>query len=321
MIVSADGRGTFEAPGNGSVVSIGVFDGVHMGHQRILARNVAVARELGARATVVTFRDHPKTLLLGRAPRMLTSLDHRLELFRRAEIEHTLVLTFDEELRRTSAREFAFDLCAGRLGARKFVLGFDSKVGANREGTPEALRNLGLDVEIVQQVVVANRPVSSTAIREAVELGDLESAARMLGRRVSVHGEVVRGNQLGRTLGFPTANLDLHHELRPPTGVWASRARVVRYGSAPALGPWLGAVTNIGFRPTLGGERPELPCVEAHLLDFEGDLYGAYVELEFVAALRAEQRFASLPALREQIGRDVEAARARLARAALEAAP
>lgn len=321
MIVSAEGRWALDAPENGSVVSVGVFDGVHLGHQRILTRNLAHARELGARATVVTFRDHPKTLLLGRAPRMLTSLDHRLELFRRAGIEHTLVLTFDDELRRTSAREFAFELCVGRLGARKFVLGFDSKVGANREGTPEALRALGLDVEIVPQVVVANRPVSSTAIREAVELGDLEPAARMLGRRVSVHGEVVRGDQLGRQLGFPTANLDLHHELRPPNGVWVSRARVVRYGTEPTLGPWLGAVTNIGWRPTLGGERPELPRVEAHLLDFEGDLYGAYVELEFVAALRAEQRFSGLAALRAQIEKDVAEARERLARLDLEAAP
>ncbi|MBL8863880.1 MAG: bifunctional riboflavin kinase/FAD synthetase [Planctomycetes bacterium] len=309
MITSLERDGLFPPAALGAVVSVGVFDGVHLGHQEILARNVAAARELGARATVVTFRQHPKSVLLGRAPRTLTSLEHRLELFRRAGIEHTVALTFDDALRAVPAADFAREFLSGTLRARRLVLGFDSKFGRAREGTPEHLAGLGHDVEVVGQVVVAGRPVSSTAIREAVELGDLESAAAMLGRPVAVYGEVVPGDHLGRRLGFPTANLDLHHELHPPLGVYAVRARVVRYGRTTEVGPDLAGVANIGFRPTVAPQRAEVPRIEVHLLDFEGDLYGRHLELEFARRLRGEQRFEDLPALRAQIARDVAQAR------------
>lgn len=308
MIVSLERQSLPPAPGRGSVVSVGVFDGVHLGHQAILARNTRVARELGAVSTVVTFREHPKAVLLGRAPRTLTSLAHRLELFRRAGVEHTLALTFDEDLRQIAARDFARELLAKALAAHKLILGFDSKFGRDREGTPEFLKALGYDVEVVPEVLVAGRPVSSTAIREAVELGDLEGAARMLGRPVAVYGDVVAGDALGRKLGFPTANLDLHHELRPPAGVYACRAWHTR-SEAPISHP---AVTNIGFRPTLGGERPATARIEVHLIDFTGDLYGEFLEVEFVARLRDERRFANQDELKAQIGRDVLAARTAL---------
>lgn len=321
MIVSRSAADLPAPTRAGSVVSVGVFDGVHLGHREILRRNVERARSLGARSTVVTFAQHPKSVLLGRAPRTLTSLEHRLELFRRAGIEHTVALTFDEALRRIPAAEFARSFLGDRLAARTLVLGFDSKLGREREGTPEFLRALGFDVEVVEQVIVGGRAVSSTAIREAVELGDLEGAARMLGRRVAVYGEVVRGKQLGRTLGFPTANLDLHHELRPPNGVYAGWARptgpdeAAPEGSTPhgaVNGERWPAVANIGVRPTITGDRPELPLVEVHLLGFEGDLYGRSIELEFVARLRDEQRFPDVGALRRQIQADVERARALL---------
>ncbi|TDJ69327.1 MAG: bifunctional riboflavin kinase/FAD synthetase [Planctomycetota bacterium] len=297
-----------------SVVSIGVFDGVHLGHQAILAANVCRAAELGAVPTVVTFRDHPKRVLLGRAPRTLTTLEHRLQLFQRAGIEHTLALQFDADLRRVSAEDFTRELLVAELGAKSFVLGFDSKFGRDREGGPEFLMELGFDVQVVPEVDVDRRAVSSTAIREAVELGDLAGAARMLGRAVSVFGEVVRGDALGRQIGFPTANLDLHHELHPPTGVYACLARrrnPADRSELPAAHP---AVANIGYRPTVAGTRPERPLVEVHLLDFEGDLYGEHLELEFVACLRGEVRFDGLEALGEQIARDVADARRVLAR-------
>jgi riboflavin kinase/FMN adenylyltransferase len=194
------------------------------------------------------------------------------------------------------------------------VLGFDSKFGHGREGTPEFRAAQGLDVEVVPQVVAGGRPVSSTAIREAVELGDLEAAAAMLGRPVAVYGEVVPGDCLGRQLGFPTANLDLHHELHPPAGVYACRVRTVRYAPEPDAGPPQPGVANIGWRPTLSGARPESPRIEVHLLDFEGDLYGQHLELEFVERLRAERRFDGLEALRAQIGLDVARARDVLSR-------
>ena len=300
----------------GAVTSVGVFDGVHLGHLAILAANRARALELGARATVVTFGSHPKAVLLGRAPRTLTSLEHRLELFRRAGIEQTLVLHFDEALRSRSAESFVDEDLIGRLGTRAFVLGFDSKFGAGRRGTPEFLRARGHDVTVVPKVVVDGRAVSSTAIREAVELGDLAGAARMLGRGVSVFGEVVHGDALGRELGFPTANLDLHHELHPPPGVYACRVRSGRCASVLSpSGADLPAVCNIGTRPTVTGGAPSVPRVEVHLLDFEGDLYGRSLEAEFVERLRDERRFSGPQELREQIAKDVERARSVLARA------
>jgi riboflavin kinase/FMN adenylyltransferase len=310
------------APPQGAVVSIGVFDGVHLGHQAILQANLARARALGARPTVVTFRQHPKQLLLGRSPRTLTSLEHRLELFRRAGVEHTLALTFDQTLREVPAEDFTRQVLVAALGARAFVLGFDSKFGHDRRGTPELLRGLGLDVEVVGKVEVGGRAVSSTAIREAVELGDLESAERMLGRPVSVLGTVVEGDRLGRELGFPTANLDLHHELHPPNGVYAGWARVLAPGprGQAGNGPPRPAVANIGVRPTLDGQAAAAPRVEVHLLDFSGDLYGRDLEFEFGHLLREERRFGSLDELREQIGRDVSAAAARLGSSAREGA-
>jgi riboflavin kinase/FMN adenylyltransferase len=295
----------------GSVVSLGMFDGVHLGHRAILARNIARAKELGAVPTVVTFRRHPKRVLLGRSPRTLTTLEHRLELFRLAGIEHAVALTFDDELSRLSAEDFTTRFLVDGLGVRAFVLGFDSKFGHGRRGTPELLRGMGFDIEVVERVLVADRAVSSTAIREAVELGDLDAAERMLGRPVSVVGHIVRGDARGRTIGFPTANLDVHHELHPPVGVYACRARLLASGHQAEAA--FQAVANIGYRPTVEDERPDAPLVEVHLFDFDGDLYGRRMELSFVRRLRGERRFESLDALKQQIARDCDQARGLLA--------
>ena len=300
--------------GSGAVTSVGVFDGVHLGHQSILTANVARAAELGAEPTVVTFAQHPKAVLLGRAPRTLTTIEHRLALFARAGIRHAVVMTFDEELRNTAADDFARRYLEEGLGTRAFVLGFDSKFGKDRAGGPDSLRTRGHEVEIAEKVMVGQRAVSSTAIREAVELGDLEGAARMLGRPLTVYGEVVKGQALGRRLGFPTANLDLFHELEPPTGVYACRAHIVpppAADGAPDPRERTGthdAVANIGHRPTVVSD-PGGTLVEVHLLDFEGDLYGQRIELEFVERIRGEQRFDGLDALSAAIASDVEDAR------------
>ena len=309
MIVTRSKSELPPPPSDGAVVSIGVFDGVHKGHQQILSDNLACAAEFGGLSSVVTFASHPKELLLGRAPRTLTTLEHRLELFRRAGVGHALVLQFDEEVRGTPAETFISETLVKGMGAKAFVLGFDSKFGLDRAGTPEFLRELGHEVRVSEKVVVSGRAVSSSAIREAVELGDLAGAEAMLGRRVSVFGEVVGGKGLGRQLGFPTANLDLHHELSPPTGVYACRARRVDPEEPSALQELHDAVANIGYRPTVDEVAPEKPQIEALLLDFEGDLYGQFLELEFVARLREERRFEDLDALGAQITLDVEDAR------------
>ena len=305
------GEGAPDPLRGGAVVSIGMFDGIHLGHRAILATNVERARERGLRPTVVTFRSHPKRLLLGRAPKTLTTLEHRLELFERAGIEHACALAFDEELRSMDAMAFVREICVEALGAEAFVLGFDSKFGHGRRGTPELLRAEGFDVEVVPKVSVHGRAVSSTAIREAVELGDLEGATSMLGRRVTVFGRVVHGAHLGRQLGFPTANLDLHHELHPPPGVYACRARVLDDEGVREFG----GACNIGFRPTVSPEPSPRPLVEVHLFEFEGDLYGKRMELEFVQRLRGEKRFNGLDELTAQIQRDTEDAREALGRA------
>jgi riboflavin kinase/FMN adenylyltransferase len=253
-------------------------------------------------------------VLLGRAPRTLTTIEHRLALFWRAGIRHAVVLKFDEALRDTTADDFTATILEDGLDTRAFVLGFDSKFGRDRAGGPESLRARGHEVEVPPKVLIDQRPISSTAIREAVELGDLAGASRMLGRPVTIYGEVVHGEALGRRLGFPTANLDLFHELRPPEGVYACRAHIVPPPSTsgvPDPRERVGshdAVANIGRRPTIG-HRDTGPLVEVHLLDFDGDLYGQRIELEFVSLLRGEKHFESLDALQAAIADDVARAR------------
>ncbi|MDB4450687.1 hypothetical protein N9109_01020, partial [bacterium] len=178
---SVDG---LEPSAQGAVTSVGVFDGVHLGHQSILEANVARAGLLGAEPTVVTFAQHPKAVLLGRAPRTLTTLEHKLALLWRAGIRHVVVLTFNEELRDTTADDFSERILERGLGTRGFVLGFDSKFGKDRLGGPASLEARGHDVEMAPKVMLGQRAVSSTVIRESVELGDLAGASRMLGRPV-----------------------------------------------------------------------------------------------------------------------------------------
>jgi len=306
-VIATFRRDRLRAPPGGSVLSLGMFDGVHLGHQAILAANVARAAELGAIPTVLTFRRHPKRLLLGHAPRTLTTLEHRLDLFSRAGIGHAVVLSFDPALRALTAAEFTREIAERGLGVRHFVLGFDSKFGRDQGGSAESLRAQGFAVDVAEKVLVRGRAVSSTAIREAVELGDLVAAAAMLGRPVSVFGRVVHGANLGAKIGFPTANLDLHHELHPPPGVYATRVHHLESSGGRTSHR---GVANIGFRPTVAPEPPRRPQVEVHLLDYAGDLYGERIELEFVVRLRGEKRFSGVDELARQIGRDVAEARA-----------
>ncbi len=304
MFRASDPSGLPDPGPGGSITTVGVFDGVHLGHRRILGDLVDWAVQDGARPTVVTFADHPKQVLLGHAPACITSLDHRLLLFERAGIEAVYVLDF-ASVHQTEAAEFARSTLVGRLASRGLVLGFDSKLGFEREGTPERMsalgQELGFAVRVADAVEVGGRAVSSTAIREAVALGDLDGAAAMLGRSVSVLGTVVTGDKRGRDLGFPTANLDLHHEVRPPCGVYVGGARLE---PTDALRP---AVINVGRRPTFQPLDEDL--VEVHILDFDEDLYDKRIEVDFLARLRGERRFESAAALALQIESDVEAGR------------
>ncbi len=297
-----------EAPGR-PVMTLGFFDGVHLGHQRVLDLVLARAKAFKAPALVLTFENHPAEVLRGKGPPTLTSLPHRLRLFAERGVDRCLVLRFDEALARMEAEDFAREIIVGRIGARAVVLGFDSTFGRAARGNAELLASmadeLGIRVESSPVVQVDGRPVSSTAVRGAVAAGDLDQAASMLGRPVEVLGTVVPGEARGRDLGFPTANLDLHHEVRPPRGVYA--------GDVPWKGKDHVALINIGRRPTFHPEAGE-DLVEVHLLDFHDPLYGEELRVRFRARLRDERRFASAAELTAAIQADREAALAAIHR-------
>ena len=272
---------------------------MHLGHLAVLKMVVERAKALDVRPVMVTFAGHPKSVLLGNAPPAITSLEHRLLLFERSGIDTTLVLSFTEELRELTAEDFVRQVLIEGLGLRELVFGFDSKFGKERDGNPGSLRplaqELGFAITEVPPTRLSGRAISSTYIREAVALGDLERTRQLLGRPASLLGTVVSGDRRGRTLGFPTANLRLHHELQPPDGVYA--ALISRREEL------LPAVVNIGVRPTFADADFQ---VEAHVLDFEGDLYGEVLEVFLIEHLREERTFADRDSLKLQISQDVQ---------------
>ena len=292
-----------DAPG--SVVALGVFDGVHRAHRAILDAAVARAREAGLVALACTFDPNPAEVLSpGRAPAPITTLDERLDLIAGAGLDTTVVLAFSRDLAVLEPEAFVEAVLLDRLRARAVVVGFNHRFGRAARGDARLLESLagrlGFAAHVVPPLVVDGGPVSSTAVRTALQAGDVEAAMRLLGRSYSVTGPVVRGAARGRTLGFPTANVQPERPVLVPTGVYACRAETD--------GDTRRAVVNIGVRPTF---EETVVTVEAHLLDFTADLYGRRLTLQFRRRLRDEIRFASVEALRAQIARDIEATRAR----------
>ncbi len=292
-------------------LAIGVFDGVHLGHQAVIRRALEDARAGGGNAAVVTFDPHPVRVLRPEsAPRLLTSARHKEILLKELGVRHLLVVSFDESFAQTPPETFVRQLHEAADGLREICVGHTWSFGKGRAGNLELLRKLGdqlgFDEVGVPVVEAGGQIVSSTQIRAAVEAGALENAARLLGRPFSLLGTVSPGDQRGRTIGYPTANLRAHNEQFPPNGVYAVRARLVGEEDRRP------GVLNIGTRPTVHGESTER-VPELHLFDFEGDLYGADVEVFFERFLREEQRFASVDALKAQIGLDAAQARKLLA--------
>ena len=288
-----------------SVVAVGVFDGVHLGHQRLLHQLLEMASSLQGIPTVVTFANHPDQALRGDAPPLICSVEHRLRLLRRAGVLRLVLLQFEPRLMHMTARAFAEELLVGRLRTRGLLLGYDSALGKDREGTPQRFRDLGselgFEVATGAPFELDGEPVSSTAIRQAIARGDLLAARRFLGRFPGALGRVVHGEARGRTLGFPTANVALNPGALPPDGVYAVEAVVD--------GRTFAAVANLGRRPTFGNGDPTAG-LEVHLLDFDGNLYDRELEVTFRQLLRDERRFADTDELKQQIARDVSAARA-----------
>jgi riboflavin kinase/FMN adenylyltransferase len=288
-------------------VTIGNFDGVHRGHQALVGAAIAEARSASGTSVVLTFDPHPSRVLSPeRAPLALMTLEQKAEVLEGLGLDRLLVLPFTPELARESPGAFARSLLAETLGARAVVVGANFRFGRNRAGDVALLRQLGaglgFEVRAVAPVLEDGAPINSTRIREALARGAVESARVLLGRRFFVDGSVVPGVGRGRTLGIPTANLAVVNETIPGGGVYACWCRARDEPPAPPLP----AVVNVGRRPTFGGTSV---LVEAHLLDFDGDLYGRRLRVEFEARLREERRFEGPGPLVEQIRRDIEAAR------------
>lgn len=286
-------------------LAIGMFDGVHLGHQQVVRQAVADAERHEGLAVVVTFDRHPAEIVAPpRVPPLIYSLPQRLRVLKTLGLDATLLLHFDHAFSQETGEVFIRRLAHDLGHLQSVSVGGNFTFGFQRSGTVELLhalgRELGFAVHGLAAVSLDGQRVSSTRIRDAIRAGRLDAAQQMLGREYALAGLVVAGDRLGRTLGFPTANLDTTGRVLPPGGVYAIHAR--------ALGAHHRGVLNLGHRPTLNNPAPQLR-VEAHLLDFAGDLYGQEIEVTFVAKLRDEQKFPSLDALRQQITRDIATAR------------
>lgn len=289
----------------GICLALGMFDGVHLGHQHVIRQARIDARARGAATVVATFDPHPLTVVRpDKAPRLLQSLPQRIGTLESQGADAVLVLRFDETLSRKSGEAFVRDLVTGFGGLRSFTVGQGFHFGHGRSGNVPLLRTLGRElgfsVNAVAPIHIGPEIVSSTRVRGALRDGKLGLVAELLGRPYSIVGPVVRGDQLGQSLGFPTANIGVDGLELPPFGVYAARARHSG-GEYPAA-------VNLGLRPTLQSPQPQLRF-ETHLIGYHGDLYGHDLTVELVAFLRPERRFAHLEALQAQIARDITAAR------------
>ncbi len=287
-------------------LAIGVFDGVHLGHQQIIRQTVTDARQHDAVALVVTFDHHPSVVVAPeRVPPLIFSRSQKIRAIESLGADALLEIHFDKAFSEKTGEEFIRELARDLGKIHSVCVGADFVFGRKRSGDVALLKKLGaeLDFQVHGHAAVAldGELVSSTRIREAILAGDLDAAGQMLGRPYAICGSVMTGDKIGRQLGFPTANLDVTGLVLPPNGVYAAGTKLNYQRYRVAL--------NIGLRPTVTTKEPQLR-VEAHLLDFSGDLYGMEMEMEISAKLRAEQRFASLSKLQEQIVQDVAAVRA-----------
>ena len=286
-------------------LAIGVFDGVHLGHQAVISAATSHARAADGTPVVMTFDPHPlKVLRPQHAPHLLTATQHKIALIRDMSVEHLLVINFDRKFAATSPEEFVEELVMHSRPLREICVGHEWSFGKDRRGNLDLLKRLGVQLDFsvvgVPPVLVNGEVVSSTAIRQAVEKGDLAKAAEMLGREYTILGTVTHGDNLGKKIGFPTANLSAHSEQFPPNGVYFADARVngvLYYG-----------VINLGYRPTVSSGKSER-VLEIHMLDFDRDIYGEDVEVRFMRHLRPERKFESLESLAQQIELDVRRAR------------
>lgn len=289
-----------------AVVTSGTFDGVHLGHQTILSRLTEVAKASGGESVLITYWPHPRTVVSNDSQnlRLLTTLDEKIELLDQAGVDHLVVIPFTRSFSELTSEEYIRQILIGKIGTRKLVIGYDHRFGRDREGGFDYIQahqsEYGFEVEEIPRQDVEAVGVSSSKIRAALNEGNVQTANRFLGRLYSLNGTVVKGRQLGRTIGFPTANLQVDDpsKLIPANGVYAVD---VEYA-----GQTLGGMLNIGFRPTVAGTNQ---TIETYIFDFGKDIYGEHITLKFKEFLRPEQKFDGLPALVAQLKHDEESAR------------
>jgi riboflavin kinase/FMN adenylyltransferase len=296
-----------------TVLTLGVFDGLHLGHQLIMKTVVDRAKEAGAVPTVITFEPHPRAVLHPEsAPPLLQTFDQKIEALGVLGIEQTIVIRFDKAFSQIRAEEFLRDVVANRLQAKAVYLGRGFAFGHDREGDINLLRRvsarLGFFADEVSEVRLRGRRIGSTKIRELLQLGQVNLARRMLGRPYGVEGQVVRGASRGATIGFPTANLHPQNRVIPRGGVYVTATLIE--------GQWRRSVTNIGTRPTFGDAAE--PSVETYVLGWSGDLYGDVLRVRFLHRLRDEKKFGSIEELKAQIDCDVARAEAFFNRAGVK---
>lgn len=288
-----------------SVLAIGNFDGVHLGHQALLSRLEAKARELALPASVMTFEPHPRELFSPeQAPARLTSLREKLGLLEASGVDRTYVIHFSRKLATLTAEEFIDRVLVRGLAVRHLIIGDDFRFGRGRGGDFAMLQQAGIEhgfgVESMHTIDLGGERVSSSAVRETLAEGDLEHAARLLGRPYSISGRVVHGDKIGRGIGYPTANIQLKRKRVPLMGVFAAMVSGLGEGRLPSA-------ASLGTRPTVDARRK--PVLEVHVLDFDREIYDAHVTVHFLHKLRDEAKFDSLEALKAQITRDVASAR------------
>jgi riboflavin kinase/FMN adenylyltransferase len=302
------GLKALDIPAKGSVVTVGVFDGVHVGHKKIISHAVARARALGLKSVAVTFDPHPLKVLYPKVKiPSLISLEHRIRTIRALGIDYVALLAFTRAMSRISPEKFVKDILIGKLGMKEIYVGDNFFFGRGARAGTRMLEKLSSETDFkavaLKHVKINGRIVSSSLIRQLIVKGDLKQASRMLGRPVSILGTVVHGAKRGRLLGFPTANINPHHEAIPPSAVYAVTVKLNR--------KIYKAVLNIGIRPTFHRWSHELePTVEVHLLGFNEDIYGKDIEVIFIKKMRDQFKFKTKEALMAQIHKDVKRARA-----------
>jgi len=305
------GSSALEKPLEHGVLTIGNFDGLHVGHRSIMRTVIERARSVRGEAAVFTFDPHPRKLLYpDRAPRLLTTLDQKLELLDEIGVDVVIAEPFTRALATLPAERFVREVIFERLEPVEVYVGYDFRYGKDRTGSMRTLTelgpHLGFAVTIIPEVTVGSRDVNSTRIRELLGEGKVEEAGELLARPYRIRGVVVKGDRRGAGIGFPTINLAPENEILPARGVYAGHVRFLDDGE-PSRGSLHRTVTNVGRRPTF--KQDDAIVAEAHLLEFDAQVYGRRVELSFEHHLRAERRFPGLEALRTQIAADVESAR------------